>query len=95
MATLEEAVNIGPVLAEELRQSGFETLEDMRAAGYLEAIRRLRAVNPERDCANSALAVAGAIQGVRWMKLPPEERRRILAEVNTLLAAENSGPAIT
>lgn len=85
MTTLEEAVNIGPVLTAELRQAGFETLEDLRAAGYIEATRRIRAVNPNRDCANSALAIAGAIAGTRWMHIPAEERRRIVAEVKAAL----------
>jgi len=83
---LETAINIGPVLARELRQAGINTLEDLRSTGHLDAIRRLRAVNPGRDCANSALAIAGAIAGIRWMQIPPAERRRIIDEVNAALA---------
>lgn len=85
MTALEDATNIGPTLAAELRRAGFETLEDLASCGHIEAVRRLRVVNPERDCANSALAIAGAIAGVRWMKLPPDERRRIVAEVRAAL----------
>jgi hypothetical protein len=92
VTALEDATNIGPVLAEELRAAGFATLEDLRAAGYVAATRRLRSVNPSRDCANSALAIAGAIAGVRWMRIPADERRRIVAEVN---AALDPPPAIT
>ena len=80
-AELQTVVNIGPVLAGELAAAGFASLEDLRAAGYIEAVRRLRAVNPDRDCMNSALAIAGAIQGTRWMRLPKEQRERISAEV--------------
>ncbi|HQW51356.1 MAG TPA: TfoX/Sxy family DNA transformation protein [Tepidiformaceae bacterium] len=82
MTALEDAINIGPVLAAELRLAGFATLEDLQAAGEVEAVHRLRAVNPQRDCSNSALAIAGAIRGVRWMKIPPADRRQILDDVN-------------
>lgn len=85
MTALEEAINIGAVLAQELRLAGFEALEDLQAAGEIEAVRRLRAVNPQRDCSNSALAIAGAIRGVRWMKIPPAERRQILDGVKARL----------
>lgn len=78
---LQRAVNIGPVLARELAQAGFTSMDEVRAAGYIEVVRRLRGVNPERDCMNSALAIAGAIRGVRWMQLPKPERERITAEV--------------
>ena len=96
MTTLEEASNIGPVLAGELRRAGFESLEDLRDAGYIEAVRRLRLANPERDCANSALAIAGAIAGVRWTRIPGEARRRIGAEANAAVgSAAAPPPAIT
>lgn len=80
-AELQKLVNIGPVLAGELAAAGFGSLDDLRASGHIEVVRRLRAVNPERDCMNSALAIAGAIRGVRWMQLPKDERARIAAEV--------------
>ena len=78
---LQQAVNIGPVLARELARAGFASIEELRSAGYIEVVRKLRAVNPERDCMNSALAIAGAIRGVRWMQMPKPERARITAEV--------------
>lgn len=93
MTALEEAINIGPVLAAELRQAGFQTLEDVRAVGSVEAIRRLRTVNPGRDCANSALAIAGALAGVRWMRIPADERRRIVAEVTAALDSGGGPPS--
>jgi DNA transformation protein len=77
MIDLEDAVNIGPVLAAELRQAGIATLEELRALGELEAWLRVRRVNPERDCASSLQALAGAIRGVRWHVLPPELRREL------------------
>jgi DNA transformation protein len=80
MTRIGAAVNVGPVLAGELRAAGVETLERLRELGYLEAWRRLRTVNPERDCVHSCLALAGAIEGQRWRTLPRERRERIAAE---------------
>lgn len=70
---------MGPVLARELRRARITTLEKLRALGYREAWRRLHRVAPQRDCSSSCLALAGAIRGVRWMKLPAAERARIAA----------------
>ncbi len=80
-AQLQKLVNIGPVLAGELAVAGFTSLKELADAGHIEVVRRLRAVNPERDCMNSALAIAGAIRGVRWMQIHRDERARITAEV--------------
>jgi len=77
---IERAVNIGPVLSGELRKAGIETIEQLQRVGYVKAWRRIHAVNPERDCANSMLALAGAIEGVRWMALPAGTRAGIRAE---------------
>jgi DNA transformation protein and related proteins len=79
MTTIQDGKNIGPVLAGELRQAGIETLERLTEMGYLDAWRRIHAVNPNRDCTNSCLALAGAIEGIRWMKLPAERRAEIAA----------------
>ena len=81
---IEEAVNIGPRLATELHRAGINTLEELEALGYLEAWRQLHAVAPKRDCTNSCLALAGAIEGVRWMKLPKDVRARVAREVKEL-----------
>jgi DNA transformation protein len=90
MTRIEDAVNIGPVLGGELRSAGIETLEQLRALGYLEAWRRVHGANPDRDCASSCLALAGAIQGVRWTTLPAARRAQIAAtarEARTRTAA--------
>lgn len=79
-----EAVNIGPKLAMELRAAGITTLEELKALGYLEGWRRLGEVAPQRCCTNSCLALAGAIEGIRWMSLPAEVRARIGAEAKAM-----------
>jgi DNA transformation protein and related proteins len=79
VATLEDAVNIGPHLAADLRRVGIATLEDLREVGSIEACRRLeqRGLN---DCLSALMALEGAIVGVRWFTLEPEHRRRLRAE---------------
>ena len=80
MTPIEDAVKVGPVLAAELRAAGVDSLERLRELGYLEAWRRIHAVNPDRDCTHSCLALAGAIEGRRWMRMPKPWRERVAAE---------------
>lgn len=88
MTDIEGAVNIGPTLGAELRRAGIATIEDLRALGYVEAWRRLHAVSPGRDCVHSCLALAGAIEGTRWTRLPRERRMTIIARVRGNTTAE-------
>lgn len=74
---IQDAVNIGHRLGADLRQAGIKTVEDLQKLGYREAWIRLQAVAPDRDCTHSLLALAGAIEGVRWSQLPVEVRKRI------------------
>ena len=74
MVAIAEAINIGPTLASDLGRAGLDTLEHLRAHGYREAWRRVHDVNPDRDCSHSMLALAGAIEGVRWTTLPEATR---------------------
>ncbi|HXG40771.1 MAG TPA: TfoX/Sxy family DNA transformation protein [Candidatus Limnocylindrales bacterium] len=83
---IERATNIGPKLAADLRTAGISTLEELRALGYLEATRRLRAAVPTRDCVQAGLALAGAIEGVRWTRLDAAERARIRGRIAAELA---------
>jgi DNA transformation protein len=80
VSPIERAVNIGPVLSGELRRAGIETIEQLERVGYVKAWRRIHAVNPERECAHAMLALAGAIQGVRWTALPAGIREGIRSE---------------
>ncbi|MBV8086674.1 MAG: TfoX/Sxy family DNA transformation protein [Chloroflexi bacterium] len=80
MTDIASAINIGPALAKDLREAGIHTLEELQAMGYREAIRRLRAAAPKRDCTHSMLALAGALEGKRWMALPADTRARVRQE---------------
>lgn len=85
MSRVESAINIGPVLAADLRRAGITTVEELREVGHVGAWRRLRQVAPDRDCTHTCLAIAGAVAGVRWMTLPAAERARIAAEARAEL----------
>jgi len=72
---LEDLPNIGPVLAQRLRQAGIMTPEQFFGAGDAGAFAQLVATYPAEACTHTRLALAGAARGVRWHSLPPELRR--------------------
>lgn len=79
MTDIEDVVNIGPVLAKELRAAGITSRDALQQLGAMKAWERLSKVNPDRDCASSLLVLEGALQGVRWMDLPDADRKQIAA----------------
>jgi DNA transformation protein len=74
---LEEAPNIGAVLAERLRAVGITTLDRLQEVGAEAAWEQLGQIDPDWGCVPALLALAGATKGVRWMALPEEERRHL------------------
>ena len=81
---IEKAVNIGPVLAAELRTVGISSMEELHRVGWLDATRQLLSRAPGRDPLPLALALAGAIAGVRWTRLEAGERREVERRVEQL-----------
>lgn len=79
MTEIEDVVNIGPVLARELRAAGIQSREAPLQLGARKTRERLSLVNPDRDCARSWLALEGAIRGRRWMELPDTDRKQMAA----------------
>ncbi len=77
MNRLEEALNIGPVLAERLRAVGITTLDRLQEVGAEAAWEQLGQIDPEWGCVHALLAVVGATKGVRWMALSEAERRQL------------------
>jgi DNA transformation protein len=78
---LETIVNIGPKLAAGLRAVGITDIDQLRAEGAISAWERLRRAD-EFGCANSLLALEGAIQDIRWHHLPAEIRAELTAYVH-------------
>jgi len=83
---LEDVVNIGPALAHDLRAVGVADGDQLRDVGATEAWVRLNAVGAQ-DCLCSLLALEGAVRGVRWMALSPEDRDAVAAAAREALAA--------
>ena len=77
---LESAPNIGATLAADLRAVGIHDLRELRAVGAGEAWDRLYRADL-RDCVSSRLALEGAVEGRRWMRLDPDVRERCAAHV--------------
>nr|WP_325229081.1 TfoX/Sxy family protein [uncultured Oscillibacter sp.] len=82
--TLQELPNIGPKLAENLRQAGLETPEDFRAAGAREAFLRIRAQVDPTACFHRLTAMAGAELGVPKKAIPAEKKADLRAFFNSL-----------
>ncbi len=66
---LEDMPNIGKVVAEELRQVGIETPEQLRAVGSKEAFLRIKTID-SGACLHKLNGLEGAVQGVRKYNLP-------------------------
>ena len=82
--TLQELPNIGPKLAENLRQAGLETPEDFRAAGAREAFLRIRVQVDPTACFHQLTALAGAELGVPKKAIPAEKKADLRTFFNRL-----------
>jgi DNA transformation protein and related proteins len=89
---LEDVVNIGPALAHDLRAVGVTDLDALRALGADEAWVRMHAAGCH-DCLSSLLALEGAVRGVRWMEISPDDRDAIVVAARAKLAAAATTPA--
>ena len=72
--------NIGPASAAWLHAAGIRAEADLRALGAVEAFRRVAFHRGGDVSANLLYALEGAIRGVRWDRLPAEERVRLRRE---------------
>lgn len=76
MEDLIQLPNIGPVLAQKLRDIGVTNHAELVAMGSVEAVLRIGHTDPGA-CYNMLYAIEGAIRGIRWHAIPKPERARI------------------
>ena len=79
MEKLTDLPNIGPVLAEKLRQAGIETPEALVELGAEAAFLRVKTTVDQGACLHMLEALAGAVAGVRKSQLPPERKAALRA----------------
>jgi EAL domain-containing protein (putative c-di-GMP-specific phosphodiesterase class I) len=94
MPGIEQAVNVGAVLASALRSIGLETIESLRTLGALPAWERLRDERPSVATSRTLLALEGAVRGVRWWQLPQAEQGRLLEIAGGRPARGSASPSI-
>lgn len=84
MASLTDLPNVGPVLADNLRQIGVETPEQLCAMGSREAFLLIRAQVDEGACLHQLQALEGAVRGIRKTALTKEQKAELNAFFKTL-----------
>jgi DNA transformation protein len=82
---LTDLPNVGAVLAERLRRAGIGTPADLRKAGSVRALLRVRrAMVGDKPCVSMLCALEGAIRGVRWHEIPRAERSELWSRYQVL-----------
>lgn len=79
MSDLSELPNIGPALAQALKDAGIDTPAALIEVGSIEAWWR---IHPTFDCLHSLLALEGAIQGIPKSHLDQQTRQRLKDEAH-------------
>ncbi len=76
MGELSKQPNIGPVVEEQLKQVGINTLEDLKAAGSRQAWLRILAIDSSA-CIHRLYALEGAVRGVKKARLPEDVKAEL------------------
>jgi hypothetical protein len=77
--------NIGPKSAAWLRQVGLRTLEDLAAAGPVDAYMRVRRAG-FRPGLNLLYAIEGALNDTHWQEVPDARRAELVAAAEAAIA---------
>lgn len=83
--------NLGPVSAGWLAAVGVVTRADLIRLGAVPAFLRVRDAGHKASM-NLLWALCGAERGLRWNKLPDEDRQQLLLELDAMIAARNPAP---
>ncbi len=73
---LTDLPNIGKVVAEQLKEVGISTPEELRTVGVEQAFIRLQTID-EGACLCMLQGLEGAVQGIRWHNLPKERKEEL------------------
>ena len=76
---LAQLSNLGPVSAGWLEAAGIRSEAELRRVGAVAAYHRVATHRSGDVSLNLLYALEGAIHGVRWDRLPPDERARLRA----------------
>ena len=79
---LEKLMNIGPRIAEGLREIGVPDEDALRKMGYIEAFLHLRLISPHWNNKMLLYALYGALNETNCTYLPDEIKLRIIEELN-------------
>jgi DNA transformation protein len=80
LAKLVDLPNIGETLAAELKQAGITSPTKLRKTGSVRAALRL-SESGTSICSSKLYALEGAIRGIRWHSIPPEQRSALWGEL--------------
>lgn len=83
--------NLGPVSTRWLATVGIHRRADLIRMGPVEAYLRVKAAG-HKPSLNLLWALAGAERGLRWNKLLPEDRHKLLLELDAAVASKNPAP---
>ncbi|MDA1258501.1 MAG: TfoX/Sxy family protein [Chloroflexi bacterium] len=77
---LEDLKNLGPVSSRQLKAVGINTVEQLEAAGPVQAFYLVADLFPSETSVVFLYALQGALWDVHWNALPPEEKERLRNE---------------
>ncbi|GAB4201190.1 MAG: hypothetical protein Tsb002_37710 [Wenzhouxiangellaceae bacterium] len=85
MSAAEKALaalhNLGPQSARMLCASGITNIDQLRSLGAVECFLRVQ-TSQQRPSLNLLWAIAGALHGCHWNRLPAELRSSLLLELD-------------
>ena len=76
MPSLSNLPNMGPTITSELSRVGITTPAQLRRAGSVGAALKLERAGID-VCTSKLSGLEGAIRGIRWHKIPAEERAEL------------------
>lgn len=85
MSTVPKMRNIGPKSAAWLRQVGLRSLEDIAAAGTVDAFMKVRRAG-FKPSLNLLYALEGALLDCHWQEIPAERRSELVLAADAAIS---------